>query len=355
MVDQATSVDVAMPGVSLSNAGIEIKIALASATLAELLRASRDVPGGLQLLRGKTLTPQTCPAEFTQFVQGIMRVKKEIEVLNGSQVRILKYQCALDSGVKVPMQPAGDPKLTHLARSLNQISRVIVAKPGFRSAVDQVFAFCQDALGTSSTSSVNQAGGALAPPRQPQRQRSPSQPPSESALRGVTEETVRETFYAAMLEAAMSPIFSIGALEDLEPFVFIALSAHAIVSILSSSSKLKGAISLVGGKAMTQNNCPREFSQLVEGMLMFKHTFENLSEDQITVLKYSSIDDPSRPLDPRLEGLKTPQLMDVAQRLNGVATRISQRSQFQSIITNVVELAVEMKYAGCKGEKARSS
>ena len=153
---------------------------------------------------------------------------------------------------------------------------------------------------------------------------------------------MRDTFYSIMFEQATSSgLFKLEALIDHDPYIFLALSAHALIELVMRSAQVAQGIVLANNSVMTESNCPPTFRAMLHGLLGFKSAFASLSQEQILVIKYSSIDDHDLPMPSHLYAWRTPAVMELASRINGVASQISQRSEFHTLIASVIDLAVD--------------
>jgi hypothetical protein len=364
MVDQATSGEgflFTRPMLQFPNPGV--KLLLACCALIEMLAASQGITGGLRLLRGKILRPDTCPAAFNDFTGGLMQLKEPIEKMNNRKRTQLKVECASQIGVG-----RAGIRLQHpiLVNSFIRIAGMLSQREIFIRVIDNVIAYALQVLSPNddappSYQQQQQQQQQPPPPQQQQQQQQQQQhqqyhhqarpsasapaipsapsPSATDSFSGVSETTLRETFYAAMFtQATTNGLFNAEALADHEPFIFIALSAHALIELIANSRHVPRGIVLANGSVMTEVNCPPPFRPMLQGMLMLKSAFDSLSQEQLLVIKFTSVE---LPMPAHLQAWRTPQLMELAGRINSVASQISQRAEFHSLISQVIDLSVD--------------
>ena len=166
------------------------------------------------------------------------------------------------------------------------------------------------------------------------------------ALEDVTEELVRQSFFTIMAEhATATGLITKEALQAQEPYIYYALSHHALIEAMYQSRAYKDVILLANDKAINLNNCPVKYAGFAKVIFELKPSVCKLTPEQLKVVKARSVNDPDVKLPAELEALKTPEVLEIAARLERVAQYISELDTFKKIISGVIEFVADAKVA----------
>ena len=156
----------------------------------------------------------------------------------------------------------------------------------------------------------------------------------------VTEDLVRESFYNLMVVEALNAIESgllhKTKLEEMNPSVFLDLSAYTLIAVCVGSKDMKG-IRLLKDVTMTIDNAPGCHKALVKIIINCKSEFVILPNEKIEILKKICCSDPDIVVE---EQYKTPELIRLATYINQVSSQISRLHTFKYIITKVIDFCL---------------
>lgn len=166
-------------------------------------------------------------------------------------------------------------------------------------------------------------------------------------------DSVRETFYTVMkeqiLEALETGLITTDDLESQEPFLYMGLPALTLLKVVDNSWNCPMGIRLTNGAVVDIHNCPKEesFSEFLNSLLLckerIKHTFHHgksapVPENDYLRTQYLCLNkDVPKDLHVEKEIYST----NCATIINRVAGKISQNKNFQSMVGQVIEEALQ--------------
>lgn len=154
----------------------------------------------------------------------------------------------------------------------------------------------------------------------------------------VSIDTIRDTFYNIMVDEYFSNLASFKSdVETLESYIFICLSARAIVSILSHSLHSPG-IRLFNNALVVKSNCPAEYQPMFERLWILKTAFDriNPSPALVQLINETVAMKPDSILSPELATLKTPQINEITAIISELSIGVSRMAHFKAIIGEVL-------------------
>lgn len=122
-----------------------------------------------------------------------------------------------------------------------------------------------------------------------------------------------------------------------EPYVVIGMPALSIIYNILYSLDCDG-IRLLNGDIMTEQKCPVHknlFKKLIEVKNMIKN--KNLSDDQITLLKYKVVNNPSIEIPNELESINSSEIMNIVSKIIDIALDISKLYEFKKNIVQFLK------------------
>lgn len=305
----------------------ETRCILAALTLVEAMEASKQLRGAVALLNGKAVNLSNCPRDggegenFLPLVQATLKLKNAINGLSPEQLKQLKKELKSTDAV------------TELGTVIKQIAETVVARPKFCEMIDEVTAFFLEANGSTIAREIVE------------------QEPSFSSQLGVTTALVRTTFYQTILRQARylnhNKLVPLQALEDQDPYVFLALPAQTTIEVLVQSRHIKGGFQLDEGKVLTRANIPVDFDGREEIVAFFdalsglKGGMSKMTPKQTELLRRFCVDNPDiETMTPELKPYLTDDVKELAHTINQIASRISRRGMFHQLVPEVMKEAV---------------
>jgi len=160
--------------------------------------------------------------------------------------------------------------------------------------------------------------------------------------KSVSGDLIRQTFYNMMVEHVLfDKTISKVALENMESFIFLDLSAHTIINSVLLSQKYNGIL-LQGNGIVTDATCPEEYKKLYIMLITLKNKMVEmkLNEKELELIKLSASSDPEVKIQDDLIRLKTPAIISLITIIKDMAIQISQIYHFRSIIDNVITFSI---------------
>ena len=150
-------------------------------------------------------------------------------------------------------------------------------------------------------------------------------------LRPAVIENIRETFYNTMISAANmnTDIIPSEDVINFEPYAIIGMPALSIIYNVYYSFDTNG-IKLLNGNVITLTNCPI-YKELFVKMFKLKDLIKSqtLTTNQMTLLKYKCVNNPSIDIPENLEQLESPHINKIASEIIDIALDVSKLFGFK--------------------------
>ncbi|KTD62039.1 hypothetical protein [Legionella spiritensis] len=267
-----------------------------------ILDSSKDTSDSIRLSDGTVINDENCPIMYRPFFKAVQNIKNST--------------------------PTPD-----LERKIETLAGMLMSTEAFQAMLPVLKQFVLEAKGIT---------------------------PAEKALRkldetGITTDLIRETFYNEMvtqtLQAINNGFITRDHLEEQEPFIYFALSGLTLLEAIRQSMDCTG-IELLGGKAVTNENCPMEidpqtnFPKLIESILAVKELMKPLfaktdvSDEEYKAIQYLCLSrEEDMPDD--LSSHLTSRATKCAAMINSMSVQISQSKVFQGMVQDVIELCLD--------------
>jgi hypothetical protein len=161
---------------------------------------------------------------------------------------------------------------------------------------------------------------------------------SAPSLVPVTLEGIRETFYNIMVNQYLDTgLIPKSDLEDCESYIFTALSAYVVYTIIITQRSIKG-VQLCNGAIVTKTNCPPQLKQLFETLLQIKEEVEDMhftTQEETHILQTVSSKQ-------NTGSIVNPHIATITGKITGIAIQISQISHFKQVIGDVINFLLQV-------------
>jgi hypothetical protein len=209
---------------------------------------------------------------------------------------------------------------------LKKITISIMNKNSFSNIINQVIDFYREASGQPQNIQQEKINTQNAQNSNHELKRYIRNPNIDPMI-----ENIRQTFYDTMMIAVQhdSDIIPHQDIIDFEPYIAIGMPALSIIYNILYSLEING-IKLLSGHIITIQNCPIYkdlFKKLFEVKQLIRN--KNLTENEIILLKYKCVNNPSLQISPELEQYNSHELMSIVSKIVDIALDVSKLYDFK--------------------------
>lgn len=287
---------------------MKVQIAMIIVDILELSAKSKN---SIRLPTNTLIDESNCPTIYISFVENLLGIKRQFDLLDENDREELKNTLSHH-----PARTTLEKTIQALANGIMQAEAFKVTLAGAKQCILEIKGMVDI---------------------QPARR--------ELDETGVTVELIRSTFYNEMpnqtLLAIKNELISRQDLEDLEDYIFFALSALTIIEAINQSRDFPGIL-LLGDKILTADNCPKEeeFDQLFIPILMNKEALTARSPEELMLIKRLCLSK-NEEISSELLNHQNVNVMKCVSAINKVSSIISQREGFKKMIGNVIEFTLD--------------
>ena len=282
-------------------------IALIILSVTEILESipNTNNNNSIQLTENVNITTDNCPTEFLNLFRCIIKIRHAISN-NENDIIKVKELCMIKLDLLPSNTNAYNIEINTISDNLLKYANKIYKKHLFKTIIDAMI-------------------DTLYPP---------------TNINEIHRVIVRDSFYQLMVnEVIDNNTITKEALENCAPHIFFDLSAFTLIAACIMSKKEYGLV-LMDGSMLTKRNCPSIYKNFLIPVIDIKDEICDLTSDEIVNLKLLCSTNPDISFD---DNIRTSELMNITTKINAISTKISQDTNFKTIISTVIQFCIDIK------------